>query len=177
MLNIVGALILCIWLLSMCSTEPDTQKASSLSGASQESYLDARVQDNTQMMEYAKLDHESLKLLSVSYSIDPDYVPTKAGYIYDMPDGVTVVCTRGITNDIFIYDCNNHSYTLNDLSQNALTTAIQKKLSDLSYDAGPADGAFGSKTEAAIREYQEATHKVVDGLPTVSLLESLLVAK
>ena len=47
---------------------------------------------------------------------------------------------------------------------------IQSGLGKLGYDAGPADGKSGPKTQAAIRQYQERNKLLVDGQPTEALL-------
>jgi len=50
---------------------------------------------------------------------------------------------------------------------------IQAGLQKLGYDPGPADGQFGSKTEGAIRQFQQDAGLPVDGQPTASLLQSI----
>lgn len=50
---------------------------------------------------------------------------------------------------------------------------IQSLLTGLGYDAGTADGMVGSRTRAALREYQRQARLAADGHPTPELLESL----
>jgi len=50
---------------------------------------------------------------------------------------------------------------------------IQAGLQKLGYDPGAADGQYGAKTEAAIRQYQQDAGLPVDGQPTASLLQSI----
>ncbi len=50
---------------------------------------------------------------------------------------------------------------------------IQAGLQRLGYDPGPADGNFGSRTDTAIRRYQQDNHLPVDGVPTASLWEQI----
>ena len=46
---------------------------------------------------------------------------------------------------------------------------VQAGLNRLGYEAGPTDGVFGPKTEAAIRGYQSDHELQVDGRPTEEL--------
>ena len=41
---------------------------------------------------------------------------------------------------------------------------LQQKLSDAGFDPGPIDGIFGSKTDAAVRKFQESKGITVDGI-------------
>jgi Putative peptidoglycan binding domain/Penicillin-insensitive murein endopeptidase len=41
---------------------------------------------------------------------------------------------------------------------------LQQKLSDAGFDPGPIDGVFGSKTDAAVRKFQESKGITVDGI-------------
>jgi len=50
---------------------------------------------------------------------------------------------------------------------------IQAGLQRLGYDPGPADGNFGSRTDTAIRRYQQDNHLPVDGVPTASLWDQI----
>lgn len=50
---------------------------------------------------------------------------------------------------------------------------IQAGLQRLGYDPGPADGRYGGKTEAAIRQYQQDAGIPVDGQPTPALLQNI----
>ncbi len=57
-----------------------------------------------------------------------------------------------------------------------MRATIQKRLNDLGYDAGTADGTMGGKTRAAIRDYQTDSGIPVDGQPTQALLDRLTAA-
>lgn len=46
---------------------------------------------------------------------------------------------------------------------------LQQQLTELGYDAGPADGLPGLKTQSAIRRYQAAQALVADGYPSAEL--------
>ena len=46
---------------------------------------------------------------------------------------------------------------------------VQSGLSRLGYNPGPVDGAMGSQTETAIRNYQRDHNLLVDGRPTAEL--------
>jgi len=48
---------------------------------------------------------------------------------------------------------------------------IQTDLQRRGYDVGPADGVYGPRTSAAIRSYQWRNGLVVDGSPSVTLLD------
>jgi peptidoglycan lytic transglycosylase B len=52
--------------------------------------------------------------------------------------------------------------------------ALQQGLTSLGYDAGGADGVFGRRTRAAIRDYQKARGLPADGFPTPQLLTRIL---
>ncbi len=55
----------------------------------------------------------------------------------------------------------------------ATVQAIQRKLNELGYDAGSADGLMGTQTRSAILEFQRDSGLTADGLPTSSLLRRL----
>ncbi|MBN1365307.1 MAG: SEL1-like repeat protein [Syntrophaceae bacterium] len=55
----------------------------------------------------------------------------------------------------------------------ALIREIQKNLTALGYDPGPADGVMGNKTHWAIRDYQKQAGLPIDGEPSPELLEQL----
>jgi len=50
---------------------------------------------------------------------------------------------------------------------------MQRLLNELGFDAGPVDGVPGSRTRAAIRDFQHANDLPADGYPSVPLLERL----
>ena len=54
---------------------------------------------------------------------------------------------------------------------------LQNKLNALGYDCGKADGIFGAKTEAAVKQYQKDTGLTVDGMAGPKTLEALKTAK
>jgi peptidoglycan hydrolase-like protein with peptidoglycan-binding domain len=54
-----------------------------------------------------------------------------------------------------------------------LVMAVQKRLADLGFDAGPADGAVGGKTRTAIRAFQRTTGAPMTGEVTEDLLKRL----
>lgn len=60
----------------------------------------------------------------------------------------------------------------NDWPRN-LVRAVQRKLTELNYDPGPADGVYGPKTRYGIRQYQRANDMTVDGLISDKLLQEL----
>ena len=60
------------------------------------------------------------------------------------------------------------------------TAAMQTKLRALGYDAGPSDGLFGDKTEAAVKRFQSDQKLQVDGIAgsvTLSALDKACKAK
>lgn len=62
----------------------------------------------------------------------------------------------------------------NDLSTDrSVVTDLQKRLNELGYDAGPADGQMGPKTRTAIRSYQKKSGVAPDGRLTASLMERI----
>jgi peptidoglycan hydrolase-like protein with peptidoglycan-binding domain len=50
---------------------------------------------------------------------------------------------------------------------------LQQRLAALGHDVGEADGIFGARTRAAIRNFQVRTGLVPDGFANVKLLERL----
>lgn len=58
-------------------------------------------------------------------------------------------------------------------SPDATVQAIQQRLNELGYDAGPADGLLGGRTVAAIRSFQQSIGMVPDGVVSSSLLSRL----
>jgi hypothetical protein len=56
-------------------------------------------------------------------------------------------------------------------SFDGVVLAIQRRLNQLGYDAGPPDGFVGAKTRSAIVAFQKDQGLDVDGLPSTSLLE------
>jgi len=59
------------------------------------------------------------------------------------------------------------------LRDRAVVAEIQQHLSSLGYDPGPADGVYGPRTGNAIATYQNDESTVVDGEPSIALLEAL----
>lgn len=55
----------------------------------------------------------------------------------------------------------------------ATVLAIQRRLNELGYNAGPADGLFGKKTRAAIQAFQRGRGMTPDGVASRSLLLQL----
>ena len=53
------------------------------------------------------------------------------------------------------------------------TLELQTLLNGLGYDAGPADGLFGSGTRRAVRAFQAAENLPADGFPTATLLNEV----
>jgi hypothetical protein len=58
-------------------------------------------------------------------------------------------------------------------SDSVLVKAIQRRLSTLGYDPGPADGVAGERTARAIRAFQRSAGLTVDGRPSQPLLVRL----
>ena len=58
-------------------------------------------------------------------------------------------------------------------SPDATVQAIQRRLNELGYDAGTADGLFGNKTRVAILAFQRDSGQPADGLPTENLQRQL----
>jgi peptidoglycan hydrolase-like protein with peptidoglycan-binding domain len=58
-------------------------------------------------------------------------------------------------------------------SPDATVQAAQRRLNELGYDAGAADGLFGNKTRVAIRAFQRDSGYPADGLVTEELLRQL----
>ncbi|MCL7942184.1 CIA30 family protein [Halomonas sp. ATCH28] len=63
------------------------------------------------------------------------------------------------------------------LSDRQGVAEIQRELNRLGYDAGPVDGAMGSRTRNAIREYQADQDMAQDGRATADLLRRLREAQ
>lgn len=62
-------------------------------------------------------------------------------------------------------------------SRGSDVTNLQTALNALGYDCGTADGIFGAKTEAAVRNFQQANGLVVDGIAGKATQEALYAAE
>nr|WP_272213153.1 peptidoglycan-binding protein [Marinicella sp. W31]MDC2879100.1 peptidoglycan-binding protein [Marinicella sp. W31] len=60
------------------------------------------------------------------------------------------------------------------VDKQAIVRDIQVILNDNGFDAGPADGLLGAKTDAAIKAFQKASGLTADGAVTPQLVEALL---
>jgi TPR repeat protein len=60
-----------------------------------------------------------------------------------------------------------------EVSQADTIGAVQALLAELGFDPGPADGAMGQRTRAAIEDYQRALGLPVDGVASEALLQNL----
>lgn len=58
-------------------------------------------------------------------------------------------------------------------SPDVTVQAVQRRLNELGYDAGAADGLFGNKTRSAILAYQRDSGLAADGVADTSLLRQL----
>ncbi len=63
------------------------------------------------------------------------------------------------------------------LTPDATVQAVQRRLNELGYNAGPADGIFGKKTRAAIQAFQTENGMNSDGKASKELLQKALAAK
>ena len=61
-------------------------------------------------------------------------------------------------------------------STGSVVTQIQQKLTDWGYYRGPIDGVYGSKTEAAVRTFQEKNGLAVDGKAGAQTLKAMGIA-
>lgn len=52
--------------------------------------------------------------------------------------------------------------------------ALQRRLTKAGFDPGPVDGAFGPKTAAAVRAFQESEDLGVDGIAGPKTMQALL---
>ena len=62
-------------------------------------------------------------------------------------------------------------------SKGADVTKLQTALNALGYDCGTADGIFGAKTEAAVRNFQRDHSLTVDGIAGKATQEALYAAE
>ena len=67
----------------------------------------------------------------------------------------------------------NSTIVLDEPTPDPMVMAVQKRLNDLGYDAGPADGLAGAKTRAAISAYLKANNLPQNGKVSGSLLQNL----
>ena len=61
-------------------------------------------------------------------------------------------------------DADKSDPTLREGSEGVAVRGLQRRLNDAGFDAGEIDGRFGSRTEAAVRSFQEARGLDVDGV-------------
>lgn len=69
------------------------------------------------------------------------------------------------------------SIPANKSAPDSTVKAIQRRLNDLGYNAGTADGLFGGKTRSAIQAFQRDNGIVVDGVANTLLLQRLVDSK
>ncbi len=62
------------------------------------------------------------------------------------------------------------SYRRSSTGRSELVYDIQKRLTDLGYDPGPADGIYGERTAEAISAYQDDNDIEIDGVASTELL-------
>lgn len=67
--------------------------------------------------------------------------------------------------------------TLRNGSRGDAVKALQEKLNSLGYNSGAADGIFGVKTEAAVKQFQKAKGLTADGIVGVKTSAALESAK
>lgn len=58
-----------------------------------------------------------------------------------------------------------------------LVRALQERLNDIGLDPGPADGIYGPRTAAAIREFQASDGLVPDGRISEHLLQHVGISQ
>ena len=63
--------------------------------------------------------------------------------------------------------------TLRNGSRGDAVKALQEKLNSLGYNSGTADGIFGAKTEAAVKQFQKANGLTTDGIVGKKTLAAL----
>ena len=63
--------------------------------------------------------------------------------------------------------------TLRNGSRGDAVKALQEKLNSLGYNSGTADGIFGAKTEAAVKQFQKANGLTADGIVGKKTLAAL----
>lgn len=59
------------------------------------------------------------------------------------------------------------------MTDRATVVELQRRLTRLGYDPGPADGRIGPKTRAAIRDYQKNSGLRADGQVTATLMQRI----
>ena len=90
-----------------------------------------------------------------------------------------LVCVLGAA--LALVSVQSHGQTAANTTQSSassfqqLVLDIQSMLTELGYQPGPVDGAFGERTRQAIRRYQSNTGLSVDGHPSESLRQHLRV--
>ena len=68
-------------------------------------WLDASRGEGKSRIEYAELNDDYLSKHAVRKTVDPNHTSYSALWVYEMPDGAVVECTRGVINDNFFYSC------------------------------------------------------------------------
>ena len=88
------------------------------------------------------------------------------------PTVVTAECSAGHVKDLLQNDCVPKLSTPEIPVPDKTVQRAQKRLAELGYEPGPADGVYGPKTRQAIQQYQESI-----GVPATGRVDEILLAQ
>ncbi|MCB1804754.1 MAG: peptidoglycan-binding protein, partial [Candidatus Competibacteraceae bacterium] len=131
--------------------------------------IQTALQRTSQTQSKPALDANALKTLQEKLLV--------LGYNPGLPDGLMGSATTQAIRDFqsrykLSVTGQPQGEWLSVLDREILRT-IQQQLTAQGFDAGAADGAYGSRTELAIRKFQQQTGLPVDGRPSAQLISAL----
>lgn len=117
------------------------------------------------------------KVIHCSAGVQWGDTSDKAWTHYAIPAGLYSAAEIAAALPVFAAGEGQAVFLLRLGSRGSDVTKLQTALNDLGYDCGAADGIFGAKTEAAVRNFQRDHSLTVDGIAGKATQEALYAAE